>query len=381
MPVLDKVPDNSSGLFVTFSLPLTGYTYTIGLLTETTIVESTPTTLPTPQCCLEVIPTVVLSVVLSDNPNCSNPESDVSSIELHNPSFIDEITDALENGIIPQPCSEGVCGTYFLLNASGDRCGVFKPTDEEPGAVNYTKDESDSARRIGIKPGEAAIREVAAYMLDNGFASVPQTQLIEFNEANKFFNSKTDYKIGSVQKFVDHDCSSEDVGSSLFSVEDVQKIAVMDVRLINLDRHAGNILVKDKKLIPIDHGFCLPECFEDPLWFEWMNWSQSKQSILPEIKRYIESLDDDADCLVLKSYGFSVSARRSLRVGTYLLKAAVKKNLSLEKIASLLCTYGVNETSKVHELFKTHTSDLANDDDDQLPQSIISGLDSMVDLL
>ena len=46
-------------------------------------------------------------------------------------------------------------------------------------------------------------------------------------------------------------------------VKEVQKIAVLDIRLANADRHAGNILVcqdgDHMQLVPIDHGYCLPE--------------------------------------------------------------------------------------------------------------------------
>jgi len=39
---------------------------------------------------------------------------------------------------------------------------------------------------------------------------------------------------------------------------------VLDIRLANADRHAGNILIRKEadgqiKLIPIDHGYCLPD--------------------------------------------------------------------------------------------------------------------------
>lgn len=76
---------------------------------------------------------------------------------------------------------------------------------------------------------------------------------------------------------------------SRFSAEDVHRIGILDLRLFNTDRHSGNLLVnqtEDKNeshpwlarrvdLIPIDHGFCLPEALEPP-YFEWMHWPQVK---------------------------------------------------------------------------------------------------------
>ena len=72
-------------------------------------------------------------------------------------------------------------------------------------------------------------------------------------------------------------------------MKDVHRIGILDLRLFNTDRHAGNMLVREvptaKKtsadtwldsqleLIPIDHGFCLPEALEPP-YLEWLHWPQ-----------------------------------------------------------------------------------------------------------
>lgn len=77
----------------------------------------------------------------------------------------------------------------------------------------------------------------------------------------------------------DGDC--EERGTGMFGVEEVHKIAILDMRLGNCDRNGGNILVKrvpgegapHYQLIPIDHGYCLPSTFAD-INFEWMYWSQ-----------------------------------------------------------------------------------------------------------
>ena len=72
-------------------------------------------------------------------------------------------------------------------------------------------------------------------------------------------------KIGSLQMFMENNGSCEDMGPGAFPVEEVHKISVLDIRLANADRHAGNILLSKEQvdgktlLIPIDHGYCLPE--------------------------------------------------------------------------------------------------------------------------
>lgn len=88
-----------------------------------------------------------------------------------------------------------------------------------------------------------------------------------------------------------HDCDTSEMGASRFAVRDVHRIGILDIRIWNTDRHAGNILVRRSResalnlsglarldsaqmeLVPIDHGFCLPEALEPP-YFEWLHWPQ-----------------------------------------------------------------------------------------------------------
>ena len=85
----------------------------------------------------------------------------------------------------------------------------------------------------------------------------------------------------SLQAFVKSEGDCEERGTSLFSVEEVHKIAILDMRLGNCDRNGGNILIRkvpgktrpEYQLIPIDHGYCLPSTFSD-LSFEWAYWPQ-----------------------------------------------------------------------------------------------------------
>jgi hypothetical protein len=51
-------------------------------------------------------------------------------------------------------------------------------------------------------------------------------------------------KVGSLQRFVKSKGPIEDFSSSLFSVDEVHKIAVLDLRILNLDRNGCNILVR-----------------------------------------------------------------------------------------------------------------------------------------
>ena len=55
-----------------------------------------------------------------------------------------------------------------------------------------------------------------------------------------------------------------DFGSSRFSVPEIHKIGILDIRILNCDRNDANILIQQTGdseliLIPIDHGLSLPD--------------------------------------------------------------------------------------------------------------------------
>ena len=90
-------------------------------------------------------------------------------------------------------------------------------------------------------------------------------------------------KFGSLQAFCTSEGGIENFSPDLFHKNEVHKIAILDLRILNIDRNEGNILVKikiDKKtrrkvrtLVPIDHGLCIPDnlavCSYDLAWLSW----------------------------------------------------------------------------------------------------------------
>ncbi|PQQ04231.1 phosphatidylinositol 4-kinase gamma 3 [Prunus yedoensis var. nudiflora] len=114
--------------------------------------------------------------------------------------------------------------------------------------------------------------------------------------------------------FMKNNGSCEDMGPRAFPVHEVHKISVLDMRLANADRHAGNILVIREGeegqivLIPIDHGYCLPENFED-CTFDWLYWPQAHQPYSSDALEYIKSLDAEQDIELLKFHGWILPPR------------------------------------------------------------------------
>jgi hypothetical protein len=165
-------------------------------------------------------------------------------------------------------------------------------------------------------------------------------------------------KIGSLQMFMENSGSCEDIGPGVLPVKEVHKISVLDMRLANADRHAGNILLsKDEDghtvLVPIDHGYCLPNSFED-CTFDWLYWPQAQQPYSPEIIDYIKSLDAEEDIALLKFHGWNmpVECARTFRISTMLLKKGVEKKFTPFKIGSILCRENLNKESVIEEIVK-----------------------------
>lgn len=281
---------------------------------------------------------------------------------------------------------------------------VFKPIDEEPMAANNPRGLPLSADGEGLKKGtrvgEGAVREVAAYILDHpregprpksstekGFAGVPPTVMVKCLH-DGFNNSHKKGKIGSLQMFVENSGSCEDMGPTTFPVEDVHRISVLDIRLANADRHAGNILVAHNEksetfLVPIDHGYCLPESLED-CTFDWLYWPQAKQPYSPDIVAYIRALDAEADIELLKSHGWKLpeECARILRVSTLLLKKGVERGLTAFHIGSMMCRETIKKKSLVEKILEeAQESVLPQTSEASFLESVSSIMDRHLDLL
>jgi hypothetical protein len=325
--------------------------------------------------------------------------------------LVKKAQEGMRKGIAPELCEEGVGGTYFIRDASNRIIGVFKPQDEEPFCINNPKGFSPKSNscdnklqcyKEGIEVGEASLRECAAYLLDHDhFSAVPPTDLVlcqhpsfcclEEEENNDLSSSsKKVVKVGSFQQFVQNDGDTQDLGSAFvakFPVDEVHKIAVLDVRIFNTDRHGGNILYRETTgpqgqrsytLIPIDHGYTLPSTLGEA-FFEWQYWPQANQPMSEKTKEYIRNLDAERDVELLKrKFGSTMREEhfRTLRISTALLKKAAAADLTFLQIAHIMCRLTMGETSVLErlcavamesaggqpELFMDHLSDLLDDE-------------------
>jgi len=136
---------------------------------------------------------------------------------------------------------------------------------------------------------------------------------------------KSFLKIGSLQKFIQSEGPIENFSSDMFEIDEIHKIAILDLRMLNLDRNECNILVqiieedmdvKDmlsldtdyqpklkRKLIPIDHGLSIPDtlalCSYDLIW---LSYSQAEQPFSAKSLAYIADIDIMADIKMLEDH-------------------------------------------------------------------------------
>ncbi|KAG6973558.1 hypothetical protein JG688_00003468 [Phytophthora aleatoria] len=125
-------------------------------------------------------------------------------------------------GLAPVLAMDGTGGAYFFKDPSHRNVGCFKPQDEEPFGPNNP-------------------RGLVGQLGQDHFAGVPATSLVESRHP-------------------------------VFNYAGIHKIVLLDMRLLNTDRNDANILVRKRRspttghaeyeLIPIDHGYCLPQFLE-----------------------------------------------------------------------------------------------------------------------
>ncbi|KAL0926873.1 hypothetical protein M5K25_003126 [Dendrobium thyrsiflorum] len=257
-------------------------------------------------------------------------------------ALVAEAAATMAFGARPVPALTDFGSAYFLDDQAGDCVAVVKP-------VVIDDNEQLAFPSSSIRACETGAREAAAYLLDHGaFAGVPPTALIQISH-HSFPPARS---VASIQRFVPHDYDAGDVGPSRFSVSSVHRIAILDIRLLNTDRHAGNLLVKKHRidnnrsfeggdltteLVPIDHGLCLPELLDDP-YFEWLHWPQAAVPFSDQVTEYVSKLDPFKDAELLRTELPSIRepAIRILILCTIFLKKAVDYGLCLAEIGRMM---------------------------------------------
>ncbi len=141
----------------------------------------------------------------------------------------------------------------------------------------------------------------------------------------------------------------------MYNRNEVHKIAILDLRLLNIDRNTQNILVQKVprkikkngtiqkvnvlKLIPIDHGLCIPDNLE-VCNFDlcWLDWRQASQPFSDKTMKYIQKINPIKDIRKIeKIFKFRPICLRNMRISCTLLKRGAEQGLNLKQIGDILC--------------------------------------------
>lgn len=258
-------------------------------------------------------------------------------------STIQELQNEINVGLDkhqPQRSEEGTSGVYFMRNAQGKKIAVFKPKDEEGASLRRSIE-----MRPGCTFGEGYLKEVAAHIIDkDGFHGVPRTAIAKFS--HKAFHNPTgtpQQKEGSLQEFVSYESTAEEMGWKKFTAHDVHKIGLLDCRILNLDRHLGNILVTEDEdesihLVPIDHAFSFPSFITGGASFEWLQFPQCKQPFDKETVDYICNIDVESDVQTIRRRlpGLQEGCIETMQICTIFLKEAVARGLNMYQIGCMM---------------------------------------------
>jgi hypothetical protein len=265
-----------------------------------------------------------------------------------------EAQAAMQKRIYPKLISEGISGSYIIRDRRSNPIAIFKARDEEPGMAGNPKNfgnlcKYDLEYTFGIPAGTSYLRERVAYLLDkkDHFSGVPLTKITQFSSCHfKSHKLGKQFVEGSFQKWIpqshhakeDHGFFKGLLGGSIPKAE-IHKIAVLDIRTLNCDRHLLNFLVNDKleKAYPIDHGYILPGK-ADSIRFDWIDFPQAKKKFSEETLSHIANLDVEKDIMLIRKVipGISQQSLDMFRVSTLLLQIAARNGFTAYHIADLM---------------------------------------------
>jgi hypothetical protein len=175
------------------------------------------------------------------------------------------------------------------------------------------------------------------------------------------------WKTGSLQEFVNAHDHAGNMSPTHFTVPDCHRIGILDIRIINMDRNDGNILIVKTKqrqdrpekssrysLVPIDHGLSFPdrlEVAEEDI--VWMGWPQAKEPFGEEELKYIKNLSWEKDQkMLVKTLGMRKHELRLMWVMYRLLQLGASAGLTLFQIGEILYRTDFEEPSTLQRIIE-----------------------------
>lgn len=111
-------------------------------------------------------------------------------------------------------CAAVASRAQAINNPKGRTPGSSSDSSSSSGSSLSGSSKGSEGLRRGTKPGEGAVREVAAYVLDHGhFSGVPPTALVSaYVSEDSSSGTGGAVKVGSLQQFVESEGDCEERG-------------------------------------------------------------------------------------------------------------------------------------------------------------------------
>lgn len=229
-----------------------------------------------------------------------------------------------EDGAHPVNLDAGQTGTVYALEVGGEKIAVFKPAQGEQFS------------RKSVPTGQGCIREEAAYLVDrlsDSRAGVPVTSRASIEVDGKTLEGSVQKFVGDVIGFIEDFAMPRDPerAEEFVRQEDAEALALLDMRVLNMDRHTGNLLLlrreKPHGLGPIDHGCCLPPWWMlgEAIYDAWIDWVQFKSPPKETTRRLAAYAHENMEMTMklLREVGLPEECIVTLQVCTLLVKVAI----------------------------------------------------------
>lgn len=269
------------------------------------------------------------------------------------PPVIENAKRALEKGLYPLLIIMGCSGAYWMRGENRKVLGLFKPFDEEIHAPNNpigpTLQGALGQRRTrrGCRVGEAAHREVAAYLVDAffGFGIVPRTYYATFSHQTFFLareNRLTSFrppktKFGSFQEYIEGFVPLTkvfDEEKDRLPQVDFQLLILLDVIIGNTDRNTGNIMLGDEKLAAIDHGLSFPDVNAN---LNYWYWRLRDEPLIPSLIALLEEFPfKKLFSKLAKNCFISCKSLSRIRERVVLFRAGIRSGLRPKQMIELM---------------------------------------------
>lgn len=296
--------------------------------------------------------------------------------------IIEALQECYKTAQILKPIFHYLVGEHFIA--------VFKPVDEARGMPNCR----DPKKILGeVLPGQYGIApdmDCANQNIARGLHPEIGYSVLEIElEDDHFYQVGVSpetvlTKRGSLQAFIPNtlsmkDLSCEQTNAALADVplDRLQQIFFLDLRLVNTDRNAGNLLynTKIKQTFPIDHALILPARFQTASELAWIAWDQARLPFSPQILETIAHLDfeKDKERILSTAPNYPLESLETMRIAYALLQIAAQAGLTPFQIA---CFYTGKPISPMMSLYANTRE--KTDDPEKLFQIITDRLKTAV---